>query len=88
MAEQLVGTITHYFAKPEVGVIKLDAPVKLGDVLRFKGATTDFEQKVRSMEVDHGPVEEAEAGTEVAVKVSERVRSGDEVYRVTPDEAG
>lgn len=85
MAEELVGTITHYFPKPEVGVIKLTAAVKLGDVLHFKGATTDFQQEIKSLQVDHGPVEGAEAGTEVAVKVSERVRGGDEVYRVTPD---
>lgn len=85
MAEDRVGTITHYFGKPEVGVIRLEADVRVGDVLHFRGRTTDFEQPISSMEVEHGPVEEAGAGTEVAVKVRERVRQGDEVFRVTPD---
>ncbi len=85
MAEERIGTITHYFAKPEVGVVKLEADVKIGDMLHFRGHTTDFQQKLESMEVDHAPVESAEPGAEVAFKVSQRVRQGDEVYRVTPD---
>lgn len=85
MAELLVGTITHYFAKPEVGVVKLVADIKVGDVLRVRGHTTDVEQEITSMEVDHAAVETAAAGTEVAFKVKDRVRKGDEVYKVTPD---
>ncbi len=57
----------------------------MGDVLHFRGATTDFEQTIESMEIDHAPVEAAEPGDEVAIKVKERVREGDEVYRVRPD---
>lgn len=85
MAEELVGTITHYFPKPQVGVVKLTASIKVGDVLHFRGHTTDFEQRVDSMQVEHAGVETAAAGTEVAIKVTERVRGGDDVYRVTPD---
>jgi selenocysteine-specific translation elongation factor len=85
MAEKLVGTITHYFAKPEVGVVKLTAEIKVGDVLHFRGNTTDFEQEITSMQVEHAAVETASAGTEVAIKLSERVRTHDEVYLVTPD---
>jgi hypothetical protein len=85
MAEDHVGTITHYFSKPEVGVAKLTADIKIGDVLHFRGHTTDFEQEITSMQVDHAGVEGAAAGTEVAFKLDERVRKGDEVYRVTPD---
>jgi hypothetical protein len=83
MAEELVGRITHYFSKPEVGVVKLDTEIKLGDVLHFRGNTTDFQQEVTSMQVDHAAVETAAPGTEVAIKLSDRVRSHDEVYRVT-----
>ena len=83
MAEELVGRITHYFGKPEVGVVKLVASINLGDVLHLRGRTTDFQQEITSMQVDHGAVESAAAGTEVAIKLNERVRSGDEVYRVT-----
>lgn len=85
MAEELVGTITHYFAKPEVGVVKLVAEIKIGDTLRIHGHTTDVEQEITSMEVDHAAVETAAAGTEVAFKVTGRVRAGDDVYKVTPD---
>lgn len=83
MAEEHVGSITHYFAKPEVGVVKLSAGIKIGDVLHFRGHTTDFQQEITSMQVDHAAVESAAAGTEVAIKLKERGRSGDEVYLVT-----
>lgn len=80
--EERVGTVTHYFAEPRVGAIDLDEVIELGDVLRFTGHTTDFQQTVSSMEVNHRAVEVAGPGDEVAVKVRERVREGDEVYRV------
>jgi translation initiation factor IF-2 len=85
MAEAPVGSITHYFAKLEVGVIKLQADINVGDVLHFRGHTTDFEQEITSMQVEHEAVESAAAGTEVAIKVRQRVRTGDEVYLVEPD---
>ena len=80
MEEKHVGTVTHYFPNPEVGVIKLTAKVEVGNVLRFQGHTTFFEQKITSMQIEHGPVESAKAKEEVAIKVDERVRPGDEVY--------
>ena len=83
MAEELIGTVTHYFGKPEVGVVKLSGAVAIGDVLHFRGRTTDLEQKLTSMQVDHASVETAAAGSEVALKVDDRVRQGDEVFRVT-----
>lgn len=85
MAEEPVGAITHYFPKPQVGVVKLTAAIHVGDTLRFRGHTTDFQQRIDSMQLEHAAVEDAAAGTEVAIKVNERVRGGDEVYRVTPD---
>lgn len=78
-----VGTVSHYFDEPQVGAIDLEETIEVGDVLRFEGHTTDFQQAITSMEVDHQPVELAGPGDEVAVKVEERVREGDEVYRVT-----
>jgi hypothetical protein len=85
MAEELIGTITHYFPKPQVGVLKLQADLKLGDVLHIRGHTTDFEQEIESMQVEHSAVETANEGTEVAVRLRERARAGDEAYRVNPD---
>lgn len=80
--ETRVGTVTHYFRQVDVGAIDLDEVVELGDVLHFKGHTTDFRQPVTSMEVDHESVQVAGPGDEVAVRVEQRVREGDEVYRV------
>lgn len=85
MAEELVGTITHYFAKPSVGVVKLTGDIKVGDRVHIQGNTTDFEQEVSSMEVEHGKVESASAGDEVAIKVDERVRHHDKVFKIIPD---
>lgn len=81
-AKERIGTVTHYFDHPQVGAIDLEEVVELGDVLQFSGHTTDFRQTITSMEVDHQAVEVAGPGDEVAVKVEERVREGDEVYRV------
>lgn len=83
MAEERVGEVTHYFAEPQVGAVKLDAPLTVGDTVRFRGHTTDFEQQIRSMEVEHESVEEASPGDHVAVKVAERVREGDEVFKLS-----
>jgi putative protease len=84
MAEELVGTVSHYFAKPQVGVVKLTAAIKVGDMLHFHGHTTDFQQNIASMEIEHARVDTAASGDEIAIKVDQRVREGDEVYRVTP----
>lgn len=80
--DEAIGTVTHYFAKPRVVVIKLDVPIEVGDVLHFHGHTTDFTQEITSMEVDHEHIESAEAGSEVAIQVDERVRAHDKVYPV------
>ncbi len=82
--DEIVGTVAHYFAKPQVVVVRLQAPIKIGEVLHFSGHTTDFTQEIASMEVDHEPIESAGAGSEVAIQVDERVRGHDKVYRVAP----
>lgn len=84
MAEALIGTITHYFAKPQVGVLKLTGGLTLGDTLHVTGHGADFQQTVTSMEVDHVPVQAAPAGTEIAIKIGQKVREGTPVFRVTP----
>lgn len=82
MEAQPVGTVTHYYGRPHVAVIMLSGEVSQGDVLRFFGHTTDFEQAVDSMEVEHGHIETAGPGTEVAIRVSDRVREHDQVLKV------
>jgi hypothetical protein len=85
MAEELIGMISHYFAKPQVGIVKLTAGLNVGDTLRFSGHGAEFQQIVTSMQLDHVPVETASPGTDVATKVEHRVREGTQVYRIAPD---
>ena len=86
MAEVEVGRVNKYFGKVEVAAIEVtQEPIKVGDNLHFKGATTDFTLQVESMEIDRNPVEEAKVGDLVGIKVPERVRPGDKVYRVEED---
>ncbi|MBU2101176.1 translation elongation factor-like protein [Patescibacteria group bacterium] len=75
-----IGEVIHYFGGVGVAVIKFKAKVKAGISVHFKGATTDFEQKLSSMQLDHKEIKEASKGKEVGVKVDDRVRVGDEVY--------
>lgn len=75
-----VGTVTHYYTHLSVGTVKLDKGVKKGDRIRFKGYTTDFGQVLDDMQFEHQPVEAAEAGQEVGIKVTEKVREGDGMY--------
>jgi len=84
MLETLVGRVTHYFGRIGVAVVKLSAPLSQGDTVHFRGKSTDFTQVLESMQIEHQPVREAKPGDEVAIKVSNRVREGDEVYKVTP----
>lgn len=82
MAEEKIGSVTHYFDTPQVGAIELTGDLEVGDRVAFRGHTTDFEQEIDSMELEHESVETAVAGEEIAVKVDQRVREGDEVYRL------
>lgn len=73
----------HYYGHVDACVIALDAgEIAVGDTIHVHGATTDFYQRVDRLERDHAPVERARAGEEVAVHVSQRVREGDEVFRL------
>lgn len=81
-----VGEVVHYYNRIGVAVVRLDGDLALGDQVHFLGHTTDFLQEVRSMQIEHQPIERASAGTEVAVKVDRRVRRGDRVFKLT-DEA-
>ena len=56
MEEVFVGTVSHYFAQPQVGAVELQTGLHVGDLLHFRGRTTDFEQTVSSMQIDHEPV--------------------------------
>ncbi len=77
-----VGKVTHYFTKIEVAVLDLTGTLSVGDRIAIKGATTDIEQTVESMQIEHEEVTTAKAGDSIGLKVKERVRENDVVYKV------
>jgi len=83
MPEEVIGRVSDFFAQPVVAGIELIATLKLGDKIHIKGHTTDMELTVDSMQINNVDVKQAKAGDAVGVKVSERVRRGDTVYKVT-----
>ena len=78
-----IGKISHYFTKIGVAVIELSGPLAVGDKILFQGSTTDFEQTVSSMQIEHKNIAKAQAGQSIGLKVANRVREGDVVYKVT-----
>jgi len=83
MPEIEIGKVSDFFARPVVAGIELTAPLKQGDKIHIKGHTTDMELIVDSMQIDNMPVTQAKAGDAIGIKVSDRVRRGDLIYRVT-----
>ena len=79
-AAKPVGTVTHFYNKIGVAIVKFNAKVEAGTKLAFRGATTDFEEAAASMQYDHKPIAAASKGQEVGLKVKKRVREGDLVY--------
>lgn len=83
MPEEAIGKVMDFFARPVVAGIDLTGTLKVGDRIHILGHTTDLEFTVESMQIDNASVTEAKAGEEVGIKVSDRVRPGDTVYRVS-----
>jgi putative protease len=86
MEEEKIGFVSNYFSKISVAAVEItDGTVSVGDTLHFLGHTTDFESRVHSMQIEHQSVEEAKKGDSVGVKVSEKVREKDKVYKIVAD---
>jgi hypothetical protein len=86
MEEQRIGQVTHYFSRLRVAGIELSDVLEAGDVVRIRGATTDFCQRVTSIEIDRRQVSHADTGNLIGLMVLQRVRPGDQVYKVVgPD---
>ncbi len=84
MEEKLIGKITHYFTNIGVAVLEITkGKLKAGDKVHIKGATSDFEQNIDSMQIEHENVEIAKKGDAIGVKVDQQVREGDEVYLIS-----
>jgi putative protease len=79
--EKIIGEVTHYFPKVRAAVIKLKAPLVIGETVKITGHTTDFTQKVASIQIDHVPVNSAKKGQEIGLLVDSRVREHDIIYK-------
>lgn len=86
MEEKKIGFVSNYFGKISVAAVDItDGTVSVGDTLHFLGHTTDFESTVNSMQIEHKSVAEAKKGDSIGIKVSEKVREGDKVYKIVAD---
>jgi len=82
MEEKQVGTVDHFFSYIDVMMIKLTDGLKVGDKIHFKGKTSDLTQDITSMQIDRVPAQEAKAGVLIRVKVDQKVRKDDVVYKI------
>jgi putative protease len=83
MEEKLVGRVTHYFTNIGVAVVEItEGELKVGNKIHIKGATSDFEQTVESMQIEHENVEKAKKGQAIGLKVDQQAREGDQVYKI------
>ena len=80
--EKEIGKVTHFFSSINVAAIELIDTLKIGDKIKIKGATTDFEQTIDSMQINKKEVPEAKSGEEIGTKIKEKVRAGDIVYKL------
>lgn len=82
--EKLIGKITHYFGKIDVGIIKIEnGELNVGDTIHIKGHTSDFTQQISSMQIEHEQIQKAKKGDDIGIKVDQKVHEHDEVYLVT-----
>ena len=82
MAEIEIGRVNGFFAKISVAGIELSGDLLVGDSIHIAGHTTDLRQTVDSMQVDNEAVDSAGSGASIGIKVTERCRKGDRVYKV------
>lgn len=80
--KKLVGKISHYFSKIGVAVIDLTGNLEVGDEISIEGVVTNLRQPVDSMEIEHKKVDEAKAGDSIGMKVMDKVREKDNVYKI------
>jgi len=82
--EVKIGAVDDFFKKVDVAALRLEDELAVGDTVHIKGHTTDFSQKIESMQIEHQSVEKAKKGDSIGIKVVQPVRRGDTVYKVTP----
>jgi U32 family peptidase len=82
MPEEKVGKVSDFFARPVVAAVELTGSLQVGDRIQIKGHSTDMELVVSSMQINNINVPLAKAGDSIGIKVNDRVRKGDDVYKV------
>ena len=80
--ELKIGKVTHFYGKIKVAVVKLRASLRIGDRIKIQGGEREFEQIVKSMEVEHKKIKKALKGKEIGLKVKKKTREGDKVYKL------
>ncbi len=80
--EREIGVVTHYWNHLQVAGVHLSAPVDVGDHIHVVGNTSDLEQDVGSMEIEHNPVVHGNPGDDIGISVSGQVRAHDKVYKM------
>jgi putative protease len=80
--EKLIGKISHYFGNINVGIIELTSELKVGEKIHIKGSSTDFEQAVDSMQMEHQDIAVAKNGDAIGIKVAQKVKENDQVYKI------
>ncbi len=79
-----IGVVTHFYGEPSVAIVKLETgSLRIGDTIHIQGHTTDFSQRVDSLQVEHAPVDEVGPDDDFGVRVDQHVREHDVVYKVT-----
>ena len=84
MPEEEVGQVSDFFARVGVAGVQLTSTLKVGDTIHLKGHTTDLQMTVSSMQLDRVEIQEGKPGQAIGIKVPDRVRQGDTVYKVVP----
>jgi putative protease len=80
-----IGVVTHYYSRPSVAILRLEVgTLRVGDMIHIRGHTSDFSQRVESLEVNHAPVTEVGPNDDFGLKVVQHAREGDVVYKVRP----
>ncbi len=86
MEEKKIGVVSNFFSKISVAAVEItDGTVSVGDTLHFFGHTTNFESTLQSMQIEHKSVTDAKKGDSVGIRVREKVREGDKVYKIVAD---
>lgn len=85
MREEKVGSVSHYYGEIGVAGITMTGYLHVGDTIHIKGHTSNFTQTVDSMQLDHSQIDSAEAGDQIGVRVTDRVRIHDEVFRLVDE---